>query len=571
MTSPGAELHDHRIGLFIECRDVVADEVKGLLELGFPDLTRHGVAPRWIDPARLDAKREHSLAGRKVWDWTPFTNSHDLEPSISEILAAAPSPVIPAKAGSIKLSEYGRHMMAGRYRLGPESSGATHPQRLLLALGPASLRRLERDPKTALELRIEDVALIPFATEVAILLIEAKLVLVAGGALDAPLLTEAVHVLSDERPPRPPSLHWSSLPDEPPAAFRFSELLQPLFGDRAIRLRRERRIYSYCTALLAAPISESDRRDLAFRLSRRYNSGYAPRPESGGTEFFEPFADVLHAASLEGAATIVTALTAPESGDSASAFLTNWMATAYRTAYLPIVLVLFHQHLALLDLAQQAAREIDFSQFEERQAAELRRLCDRFLALRLRYRPAQVSGITMHNRFADCLSRSLGLDALSRKAAQDAFETEARLSRYAAQRAAEAAAAAQRREAARESRWAWHGAVMSAALVVLAILSVTKEVGEIVGPFIEPRLGWLSNVTALSAAQLGNLASLVLAVTFGVLGFIAVKGRATMPHDAAEERKEQAETLHIIEASREARATLGEIAEPLPPDPRGPG
>jgi len=81
----------------------------------------------------------------------------------------------------------------------------------------------------------------------------------------------------------------------------------------------------------------------------------------------------------------------------------------------------------------------------------------------------------------------------------------------------------------------------------------------------------LSTITALSAAQLGNIASLVLAVTFGVLGFIAVKGRATVAHDAADETKEQAETLHIIEASREARATLGEIAESLSPDPRGPG
>lgn len=566
MTLPGAGLHDHRIALFIECRGGVADEVKRLTELGFADLARQSAAPRWIDPARLDPKGKRSLAERKVWDWSPFTISHDLELSISSILAAAPSPVIPAQAGSLKLSEYGRHVMAGRYRLSPEGPGGQHPQRLLLTLGPASLRRLERDPKTLLELRIEEVALIPFATEVAILLVEAKLVLVAGGALDATLLPEAVHVLSDERPPRSACLHWSALPDEPPAEFQLTDLLQPLFGDRAIRLRRERRIYSYCTALLAEPISESDRHELAFRLSRRYNAGYAPRPESGGTEFYEPFADVLHAASLEGAATVVNALKGAEAGDSAPEFLANWLGTAYGTAYLPIVLVLFHQHLALLDLAQQAAREIDFSRFAERQASELRRLCDRFLLLRLRYRPAQVSGITMHNRFAENLTRSLGLDALSRKAAQDAFETEARLSRYAAQRAADAAAAAQQREAARERSWAWHGAIMSAALVVLAILSLTKEFGETASPLYE----WLWHGIALSAADLGNLARLALALVLGVLGFLAVKGRVVVTHHAAEEAKEQAESLHVIEASREAKATLGEVAVPSLPDQRGP-
>ncbi|HUH83470.1 MAG TPA: hypothetical protein VLX85_02610 [Stellaceae bacterium] len=546
MTSPGAGLHDHRIALFIECRAVVGDEVKRLPALGFADLARQAGAPRWIDPARLDPKGKRSLAERKLWDWAPFAISHDLEPSISAILAAAPAPVIPAKAGALKLSEYGRHLLAGRYRPGPEDPGGPHPQRLVLTLGPASLRRLERDPKTALELRIEEVALIPFATEVAILLVEVKLVLVAGGALDAPLLTEAVHVLSDERPPRPPCLHWSPLPDEPPAEFRLSDLLQPLFGDRAIRLRRERRIYSYCTALLADPLSESDRHELAFRLSRRYNAGYAPRPESGGTEFYQPFVDVLHAASLEGAATIVNAKTR-ETGDAAPEFLTNWLGTAYGTAYLPIVLVLFHQHLALLDLAQQAAVDIDFSQFEEVQADELRWLCDRFLALRLRYRPAQVSGITMHNRFADCLSRSLGLDALSRKAAQDAFEAEASLSRYAAERAADATAAAQKREAARERRWAWHGAIISAALAVLAVLSLTKGLGETVRPAYE----WLAHGKAMSKTDMVNLASLALAFFLGAIGFFVTRGRVAAPHEAATEINEQAETLHIIEASRD--------------------
>ena len=545
MTLRGAGLHDHRIALFIECRDVVANEVKPLPELGFADLARQAAAPRWIDPARLDPESKHSLAKRKVWDWAPFTISHDLEPSISAILAAAPSPVIPAKAGSLKLSEYGRHLMAGRYRLSPEHAGGQHPQRLLLTLGPASLRRLGRDLKTALELRVESVALVPFATEVAILLVEAKLVLVAGGAIDAPLLTEAVHVLSDERPPRPPCLHWSTRPDEPPAAFRLSELLQPLFGDRAIRLRHERRIYSYCTALLAEPLSESDRQQLAFRLSRRYNAGYAPRSESGGTEFYAPFVDVLHAASLEGAATIVNAK-AQDASDPAPEFLTNWLGTAYGSAYLPIVLVLFHQHLALLDLAQQAAVDVDFSQFEEVQAAELRWLCDRFLALRLRYRPAQISGITMHNRFADCLSRSLGLDALSRKAAQDAFEAETSLSRHAAERAANATAAAQQREAARERRWAWHGAIISAALAVLAILSLTKGLGETVRPVYE----WLAHGKAIAKTEMVNLGSLALALLLGAIGFFVMRGRLAAPDEAAKETDEQAEALHIIEASR---------------------
>src|SRR6202012_5969039 len=95
-------------------------------------------------------------------------------------------------------------------------------------------------------------------------------------------------------------------------------------------------------------------------------------------------------------------------------------------------------------------------------------LCHRFLAFRLRYRPAQVSFITMHNEFSIGLRRALGSDPLSQKAGQDAIEAEMRLSRHLAEietmetRLEQERSERRRRELRaierkRERRWAWHG------------------------------------------------------------------------------------------------------------------
>ncbi len=457
---------------------------------------------------------------------------------------------------------------------------------LFLGLGSLAARHLGLDPDIRLPVRLEQISFLPFRTGIGIAVIELRVLLHGNPAPAEKLLIEAVHLLADERRSRPRRLSWDdgevSDGEREIQAFHLSDLLRPLLAGAGIEVMGERRVFTYATAVARQHCPPAARQDIAFRLSRHYNYTYDPGLRDpglrdrglGGSEelFYHPFTNVTHAVNLEGAATLIDL---PEDrsgrdGDDSPAsgspeFLSNWVETAYRPVYLPIVIIAYHEYLALLDLAQTAAMDVDFSNFTDRQAADLQRLCHRFLAFRLRYRPAQVSRITMHNTFSDLVRQALGIEQLSRKAAQDAAEAERRLSQHAAHLAEKAREAAKREaalqraaqreiEQQRERRWAWHGALISGLLAMLTVLSLVKQISE----YAETRWGEAyTSVTGayhlqdLALRDIVTLAGFVIAALSGAIGFWVARGRLGSGHDMSEEVEEDSQD-HMLDESFES-------------------
>ena len=231
--------------------------------------------------------------------------------------------------------------------------------------------------------------------------------------------------------------------------------------------------------------------------------------------------------SLEGAATLVDRPTRTE--EALPEFLSNWLSVAHRPAYLPMAIIAYHEHLALLELAQEAAIDIDFRKPSAREAKVLTELCQSFLSFRLRYRPAQISRLTLHNSFSDQLRVALGNDRLAQKATQDAAEAERVLVVLAREKIEQS-------ERRRERRWAWHGAFLSGLVALMAVLGLLEEVRQIASKLMgvgeavskvrivtesqmQPAASTLwDRVTDLTLVDGIQIAGILLALALGVIG-----------------------------------------------------
>jgi phosphoglycolate phosphatase-like HAD superfamily hydrolase len=478
MSTPVRQILEHRIALLFQCRHVTAGAMHALQKVNLEQAAAAADALRWMHPTRVDPQQPRYQGASSLWYWQPLTLSADLHPIAGAILSDAAGPEASEPSpGCYELSEQGQNLFCGRYRGALISEGAIEPphrpakSELLLYLGPVSAKRLGIEADAPMRLKIERVTLLPFKTGFGLIIFEMSVRPHDHAFLTADQLVEAVHLLADER--REAALRWPpGSADDHGTGFKLSTLLQASLAGTGIDVLRGERVYTYTTVVLHGAMPPDLRREFALRLSRHYNRGYTPELDNGDTEFLAPFQNVLHAASLEGIATLVAIDGSATSPVEAPEFLKNWLKTAYAPGYLPLAAVAYHEYVVLLGLAQSAAVDLDFAHFDARLADKLERLCQRFLAFRLRYRPVQLSRISMHNRFSETLRRSLGSQTLSSKAAEDAAEAEQRLAAFGARLKQEA-------EEHRERRWAWHTAVLEVALAFLAILGLFKQAGEL--------------------------------------------------------------------------------------------
>jgi hypothetical protein len=527
-----ATLKAHRIGFLFECSGVTDEAWAALAHVTLGEVAPFAGALDWLDPDRIEpGSSERPLRARPVWLRKELPSSEDLHPSVRAILDAFPQAESQQAPAALGLSDYSRNLVAGRYRRLPPVAAGTHRgwTGAVLTLGEAAVRRLGLAAPAQLQMHIDEVGVFVFRTGVGIALVEASFS-AANQAVPSPeLLIEALHLVSDEQ--RAASLRWADAGAGEGSGFRLSDLLRPLFAGNRIGPVGRRRVYSYTAALIEGDIDPGAQQDIALRLSRHYNYSYTP--ETFGTEIYRPFAPVVHALSIEGAATVVDLSPAPNDASASATglppdFLVNWIENAHSRAYLPILLVAFHEYLALLDLAQSAAVDVDFRGFTDREATALQRLCDRFLAVRLRYRPPLVSSITMHNSFHELVRRVLGLDALSRKAGQDLVEAELRLSRFAAERERRAREAAQH-------RLAWHAAFIAGALSFLVVNGIFRQIAEL----IQSVSGKANIIVEAAGIGLGVLAA--------AAGAFAVWHGAR--HGARRREREDGEDLHVAHIS----------------------
>jgi len=300
-------------------------------------------------------------------------------------------------------------------------------------------------------------------------------------------------------------LSWAQFAD--PAQdqrFSLSWLLGQVLVPAACSFEVWSRFFTVVYAALPAGTDANALSNAAWRLSRQYSEGYTAEPGWPGTELYAPFTDIRHALSLEGAATVAT-------GDSD--FVTNGgLLGRFDTCYVPLAALAYHEHAYLLDIAQEAAC-IPPGNDAAAQAQALRRLTDRFLRFRLRYRLPLASDITMHNAFYEKARRALQLEALENKLGQDVVDAQAhlrRLSEDAAAAAATATAAAAAKAAhdrdeayrQRERQLAPILGLFAGMLTFLTTSAVFKDV--------KASLGWPSSFVAFGLALgFGLLAAIV--------------------------------------------------------------
>jgi len=558
---PGRLVADHRIALVYECRDARGDAAAALAATRFQDARDGLLAIGLCAPARLDPGHQRSLGGRPLWVRQAGALSADLHPAVRSAFAGVEG----TEPAWLRLSDHGRNLLAGLYRA--DSNDAASKDALRLALTPAAQRRLgdRLGGATAVPVAVEDVTYHAFRTGLALVVVLLKLMPAQGG-IDADVLTEAMPVLSDNR--RDPSLFFG---DGTPAdaRFQFGTVVGALLDAVGLTFERRHRVHSYATLVFADDLPPVEARDLAHRLSRHYSLAYAPPPDHAGTELLQPFANVLHAASLEGAATIVTmggggAATMPVE------FLRDWLATAFRPTYLPIHLLAYHEHLALLDLAQASAVDIDVDRFSDVEVGALRRLTTRFLAFRLRYRVAQPSRITMHNQFHEALRRALGMQALAEKVARDVTEVEFRLTQIMRDRdekaqAALAEEARKRRELeeeqsrVRKRRWRFYAPIASLCVAFVTMLNFLEKAKAILAELLSDgaksdvaaRIKLTVNSTTLQSWIIehgGATLSLFFSVVFALIAYKFARAHEEGAAHVAKEAEEETQKEIVFEA-----------------------
>ncbi len=428
----------------------------------------------WLHPARLAAGAARPIGKASVWDWTAWDLSPDFHPFARDVLNSASSDIQVPQPLRLSRSASAKALLEGRYRA--PAGERPGPSGLVLTLGTAG-RLCDMDGAqevlldggaagVAVGVEIESLTVHMFRTGVGLIVPRLRLKPLKPGADIAPgLLIEIIPRLGDER--RHAGFGWLdgwTAPDPP--RFTLSTLMRRLIEPAGCRLAERERTYTYVT-VVAGELAAGAERDIAFRLSRHYNAIYRPAPDFPGTIFVQPFETVLHAASREGACTLVT----PGRNGPAAEFLGTWLEQSDPHAYFPLQVAAVHEHVALLELAQGAGTPIEPGAHDPATIAKLRALRDRFLLFRLRYRLLQVSSITAHEMAFAATVQALGIEALSTKIARDLIEVERRLVELAAERASDMQLADAARDRRRERRIAPLTGLASGALAYITMAS----------------------------------------------------------------------------------------------------
>ena len=434
---------DHRIHLLFDfCfEEQVAAVTHSLLHLPVAHVAKSEDSNlKLVDRSRVAQSNGHNVAHKTLWELKDWPVSKDLHEFVRDLLdsstkrhdnATPRGPKPPPRC--IRLSQNGRNVVTGRYRhpIGEYAAAESARNGLLLRL-PKSAQSAAVGTQTATLVAISDIALHLFATGVGIAVVTIRLGDGHGSTLSAESLIEILPYLADAR--RRPMMHWHEMRGESDEQrFSIEQMLKALLPEQCTLADRQR-IYSYCALVFEEALPLSRRRDLAFRLSRHYTTRYSTREECEGTYFVEPFENVIHAASHEGACTIVDGT--HSSDDEPIPFTTAWLDNVHEVVYLPLQVAAMHEYVKLLKLAQGAGGHIDPAAAESGEMKALQDLSNEILFFRLRYRLAEVSRITMHNLTYAATAQALRVDVLSEKIARDLVAVERRLGELSASRAA---------------------------------------------------------------------------------------------------------------------------------------
>jgi hypothetical protein len=360
-------------------------------------------------PERAATTKGAPHGRQPVWEWVPeggLAFSDDFHPAVFKVLgdeAAADKRRVPA----LRLGTIGLNLLNGAYLAppSPESApGAPKPSArgYRLDLSKGAQRRLGRPPATegteTPGIKIELLgATVLLPSNFGIIVFELA---IRDGAISADLVQEALHLLTNRN--RRDACGLAG-PDEATVKISIADLMGAVCPKRHCAFESWNRLYTYTAVTL--PRFETDSgaaRRLAFKLARHYTADYQPGEDQIAAAIYQPFVPVIHAFSLEGAATVV---------DGGTDFMAEQFGARIRQSYLPLAILAYHEHAYLIDMTHDDRQKTSSA------------VIGRFLDYRRRYRLPLVSDLEMHNAAYDRLRHSLHNDLLIEKLARDSTES----------------------------------------------------------------------------------------------------------------------------------------------------
>ena len=273
---------------------------------------------------------------------------------------------------------------------------------------------------------IEELALHLFGTGIGVVAIRISVEPGQGSTLSTQTLLETAGVLCRLR--NPPRLRWrgraakgENRHDTTTLQATVEAFLQPALsrnGTFKLEPGPASRLFSYIAVSTAETLPAPQRRELAFRLARRYSDAYLPAQPIIESSLYQPFDNITHAISLEGGAVLL------EHGERRSEFLENYFSNPVATAYRPLVLLAYQEYLALLAMTQGITLPVDFGEPSQAHHDALLRYKDWLLNFRLNFRFSHASTVSMHNDFYEKWRSAFSLNTLLQDATNDVAEVE---------------------------------------------------------------------------------------------------------------------------------------------------
>ena len=398
----------------------------------------------------------------RIWEPAPMNVGPDLYPHVRRMLGDAATSK-DTNALCFRLADLPRRLLQGKSLVGRSETehGANdkHARCKLVLLLSASARsrigaRLRCASADALELHIEHMQLVVYRTGFGIVVAQFSLRTLDGSPLPPYCLVEGVtslarfnklewrHVVSDA-----PALTTRSSGD---ASFTFSKIVSSLHASEDIG-GTGRRLFSATYAQFGHAPDPVARRHFALQLARHYSDDYRIADSVGGTRTVADFENVTHVVSMEGCATIPDL--APPPGLTVPDFVINFKSGTFERTYLPIMVLAFHEFMALLHFCNDAkfwfgsgsdrfhewaaqcaapqggTKKSSTTAAVDREAAFgiLARLRDDILRFRLCYCFSHVSYSTAHNAVYEALREAWGCARMLAELGQDTAEITALL------------------------------------------------------------------------------------------------------------------------------------------------
>ncbi|SDF73586.1 hypothetical protein [Terriglobus roseus] len=353
-----------------------------------------------------------------IWKEVPggMSVSPELEPSVVAALGSHGPAGKTASVTALQASSEGLNLLNGMYsrptgdpRAWPTADAAKYrptKKGLSLRLSKAAQRRLST---TATELLVEFREIfVVFPSDLRIIVAELEVVSSGGTPVDPIAVEEALHILTHRS--RKDDCRLAAFADGDPIGV--TEMLGHALSMKRFELMDSVRTFSYSAMVVNHSPSCTYLEELAFRFSRRYTTDYRLSRTEVESALYCPFESVVHAFSLEGAASVA---------DGSDDFLASQFLSRVRQSYLWMAILAFHEQSYLLSLVEQGSAN---ATNDATRASTLRGMISHLLDFRMKFRLPLVSQISMHNQTYERLRLALGLDDLIRKITFDVVEAE---------------------------------------------------------------------------------------------------------------------------------------------------